>query len=142
MTEHSEEMIAAGYDALMKCKPLQTTDCEKEAVEAIYTAMHEARPTTDVSTDGLVAETQRIIESLMDLEDKPYFTNGRGPSPVHEIRALIEALQRSNAAKDETQLHAAFMAGWLTRQSSPVQPTEAWGVYWKALSHSSETSND
>lgn len=38
-----------------------------------------------------LVERERIVARLMDLEGKPYFTDGRGPSPVHEIRELIES---------------------------------------------------
>ncbi len=50
-----------------------------------------------VTDMGLLARANVIVERLMDLEDKPYFSGGRGPSPVHEIRALILALTRTLA---------------------------------------------
>ena len=128
MTEPTEEMIEAGYDALMKCKPLQTTDCEKEAVEAIYTAMHEARPTTDVSTDGLDRAT-RILWGVRD--------GSIMPERAAELLGL-EALQRSNDAKDEALAYAESI---LTAVSS-AGAGEALNRVRKALSHSSEAADE
>ena len=56
-------------------------------------------------TDDLVTRSAQAVERLMDLEDKPYFTNGRGPSPVYEIRSVIQ-----EQAAEITRLKAVIAA--------------------------------
>jgi hypothetical protein len=66
---------------------------ELNAVLAWFNAMHEARPTADVSTDGLV-------ERLRDA-DRGSVQRSLGSRIFGEAADRIEALQRSNAEKDE-----------------------------------------
>jgi hypothetical protein len=44
-----------------------------------------------VEAVALRERASKAVEMLMRLEDTPYFSGGRGPSPVHELRAVIEA---------------------------------------------------
>ena len=92
----------------------------------------ETSPTTDVSTDGLV-------ERLRDA-DRGSVQRSLGSRIFGEAADRIEALQRSNAEKDEALLDIH------NRILCPVGPSptldEIAQIASKALSHSSETSND
>jgi hypothetical protein len=95
-----------------------------------------ARPTTDVSTDGLTPQVQRYFEQF-----------------ATERAATIEALQRSNAEKDEALREAiallddceiAHPLRWEAALDDNPGDDPDWRSLLKAsksLSHSSETSN-
>jgi hypothetical protein len=86
-------------------------------------ALAAISPTTDVSTDGLTPQVQRYFEQF-----------------ATERAATIEALQRSNAEKDEALLDIR------NRILCPVGPSPTLGeiaeIASKALSHSSETTSN
>jgi hypothetical protein len=112
--------------------------------------MREARPTADVSTDGLV----ELIEAL----DPHRYVEGIGSQKwldacynmaphAYKLRDQLKALQRSNAEKDEALrvVEAAMLRGgdgvvgdfgWNITKLNKARP-----LIRKALSHSSETSN-
>lgn len=74
--EITDEMIEAGYSALLACKPIMTTDCEREACEAIYLDMQAASPVArNAGLSDAKSEVQRArdllngaIEKLVDAE--------------------------------------------------------------------------
>lgn len=96
----TEEMIDAGVRAHGGHRNIG------EQVAAIYTAMEAARPTTDVSTDGLVANAIRLaLEDADTLDQLAEDADDNGwqewgammRQSAGRTRAAIEALQRSNA---------------------------------------------
>ena len=151
----TEEMIEAG---ICKAGEIQNAATSAEFATAIYIAMEAARPTTDVSTDGLVETIFRVLRDwrlstmvqgdeptegypLIDAVSTPTGTIESGETELGEIAATIaEALQRSNAAKDEALIDIR------NRILCPVGPSptldEIAEIASKALSHSSEQSND
>jgi hypothetical protein len=90
----TEEMIEAGRGVLNDYFGDDGYCLSDKDVGKIYTAMHEARTTTDVSTEGLAPQVQRYFEQF-----------------AKEQAAALEALQRSNAEKDERilELEAAVV---------------------------------
>jgi hypothetical protein len=120
---------------------------ELNAVLAWFNAMHEARPTTDVSTDVLV----ELIEAL----DPHRYIEGIGSRKwidaccnmaphAYKLRDQFKTLQRSNAEKDEALrvVEAAMLRGgdgvvgdfgWNITKLNKARP-----LIRKALSHSSE----
>jgi len=154
----TEEMIEAG---ICKAGEIQNAATSAEFATAIYIAMEAARPTTDVSTDGLVETIFRVLRDwrlstmaqgdeptegypLIDAVSTPTGTIESGETELGEIAATIaEALQRSNAEMCE-RVDAAIYS---LRKGSKERDWnlaiyEARKAARKALSHSSETSND
>jgi len=151
----TEEMIEAG---ICKAGEIQNAATSAEFATAIYIAMEAARPVPDVSTDGLVETIFRVLRDwrlstmvqgdeptegypLIDAVSTPTGTIESGETELGEIAATIaEALQRSNAAKDEALIDIR------NRILCPVGPSptldEIAEIASKALSHSSEQSND
>jgi hypothetical protein len=76
-----------------------------------------------VEAVALRERASKAVEMLMRLEDTPYFSGGRGPSPVHELRAVIEAqsaaIEAMRAAQPveddavETVTDKMIGAGWV-----------------------------
>jgi hypothetical protein len=119
----------------------------KAELTAEIIAMHEARPTTDVSTDVLV----ELIEAL----DPHRYIEGIGSRKwidaccnmaphAYKLRDQFKTLQRSNAEKDEALrvVEAAMLRGgdgvvgdfgWNITKLNKARP-----LIRKALSHSSE----
>lgn len=123
----TEEMIEAG---ICKAGEIQNAATSAEFATAIYIAMEAARPATDVSTDGLVAQSQ-MIECLQN-----QIAELNIDAAAYD--AAIEALQRSNAEKDEAlRSIAEGNLGPFDWQANYDRIRE---VARKALSHSSARS--
>ena len=94
----TEEMIEAGIG---KAGEIQNAATSAEFVTAIYYAMDAARPTTDVSTDGLMELRERVRDFIYDCTTDDCGTGWT--LSAHQTDDLIamanEALQRSNAEK-------------------------------------------
>jgi hypothetical protein len=141
-TDVTDAMIEAGANAFGAC--LCDTCCpsasDRDYFGTIYRAMEAARP--PVQTDGLV-EPSILRATARQLND--FWAQDSGTS-LHVVAAdqlviaadRIEALQRSNAEKDEALLDIQ------NRIICPVGPSptldEIAEIASKALSHSSETS--
>ena len=128
----TDAMIDAGQRAYME-RPVGTST--REATAIIYRAMRAmeaARPT--VSTDGLVERLEAAVEY-----DTLCQENEHSPEIIQKATkarlAARQALQRSNAEKDEALRAAVDLV-------QMYGSTEAHEQVRKALSHSSETSND
>ena len=97
-----------------------------------------ARPTTDVSTD--VLERLRALVAFMDLNRIAMLGAGEGHRIIaNDLRSLIEgreALQRSNAEKDEALRQIA------TVSAKTEYAHQLRDIARKALSHSSEQTHD
>jgi hypothetical protein len=133
-----------------------TTDVSPEIDSALRSAhLASTKPIeilpgpTDVSTKGL--KRLRALVAFMDLNRIAMLGAGEGHCIIaNDLRSLIdayEALQRSNAAKDEALrvVEAAMLRGgdgvvgdfgWNITKLNKARP-----LIRKALSHSSETSN-
>ena len=131
----TEEMIEAG---ICKAGEIQNAATSAEFATAIYIAMEAARPTTDVSTD--VLERLRALVAFMDLNRIAMLGAGEGHRIIaNDLRSLIEgreALQRSNAEKDEALRQIA------TVSAKTEYAHQLRDIARKALSHSSEQTHD
>ena len=131
-TDVTDAMIEAGRSAI---EPGMN---ETEKLRASYRAMEASRPTTDVSTDGLVALDDLLVnfvqrpewrEDAVEPENSPEWRAGyeAAQSNLREELKLwwprggllkfpaIKALQRSNAEKDEfaeAWIAGAYKAGY------------------------------
>jgi len=106
-----------------------------------------SRPTTDVSTDGLVewfdeATVRRAFDHFQHHAEFPCSASAMREA----IELATEALQRSNAEKDEALRPFAEVADdndFMTDGATLMHefPIKAFRRARKALSHSSETPN-
>jgi hypothetical protein len=132
-TDVTDAMIEAGGQELCNWEPGQRM---ADLAVRVFRAMSAARPSLEVQTDGLVEYKPHPTET--------YWTNGKGsrvyPMSVDdgirfgEARAAdrIAALQRSNAE----------LRSWISRSYAYIDDQRFCNEMSKALSHSSETSND
>jgi hypothetical protein len=131
-TDVTDAMIEAGAKAFGGC--LCDTCCpsasDRDYFGTIYRAMEAARP--PVQTDGLVEVMERVSAALHDAER---FESISASVRCVDIRAMLEALQRSNDAKDEALRAVVDLV-------QMYGSTEAHEQVRKALSHSSDGGNN
>ena len=144
-TDVTDAMIDIGVRMTREPYNLGSADWEREKVKAIYVAMAAARP--PVQTDGLVEVMERVSAALHDAER---FESISASVRCVDIRAMLAALQRSNDAKDEALREIENLPGEINPSNYDHddvcelnrQFCYAVTIARKALSHSSETSND
>ena len=87
-------------------QPEPTTACEDPAISQVQGVLPQTKTTQSLDIDTVWAEALKIAtEKLGDSNLPFYLTNLSSPSPVGNIRAVIEALDTLQQAEKDKRLH-------------------------------------